>query len=57
MEKTSTKTGLTTTVDILEKTYETGRKYAKDWAENMPIIFDPYLPKWNYRAVPNGKVI
>lgn len=54
MEKTSTKTGLTTTVDILEKTYETGRKYAKDFKDNMPIIFDPYLGKWNYRAVPNG---
>lgn len=54
MEKTSTKTGLTTTVDILDKTYETGRKYAKDFRENMPIIFDPYLGKWNYRAVPNG---
>jgi hypothetical protein len=20
--------------------------------ENMPILFDPVLPKWNYRAVP-----
>ncbi len=54
MEKTSTKTGLTTTVDILDKTYETGRKYAKDFRENMPIIFDSYLERWNYRAVPNG---
>ena len=25
--------------------------------DNMPIIFDDYLGKWNYRAVPNGKVI
>ncbi len=54
MEKTSTQTGLTTTVDILEKTYQTGRKYALDFKENMPIIFDDHLPQWNYRAVPNG---
>ena len=54
MEKTSTKTGLTTTVDILDKEYQTGRKYAPDFKENMPIIFDSYLGKWNYRAVPNG---
>ena len=54
MEKTSTKTGLTTTVEIMDKTYETGRKYASDFKENMPIIFDKHLGKWNYRAVPNG---
>jgi hypothetical protein len=54
MEKTSTKTGLTTTVDILDKTDQTGRKSAPDFKENMPIIFDDYLGKWNYRAIPNG---
>lgn len=54
MEKTSTQTGLTTTVDILDKTYQTGRKYASDFKENMPIIFDDHLSQWNYRAVPNG---
>jgi hypothetical protein len=32
--------------------YETGRKVAKAFKETMKIIFDEYLPKWNYRAVP-----
>jgi hypothetical protein len=40
------------TVRILDKVYETGRKYATDFKQNMKIIFDDHLPKWNYRAVP-----
>jgi hypothetical protein len=24
------------------------------YAINMKIVFDDYLPKWNYRAVPEG---
>jgi hypothetical protein len=28
------------------------RKVAKDFKENMRIVFDDYLPKWNYRAIP-----
>ena len=57
MAQTSTKSGLSTTVDILDKVFEIGRKYDPDFKNNMPIIFDDYLPKWNYRAVPNGEVI
>ena len=52
--KTSTTKGLTTTVDILDKIYQTGRKYDLDFKENMPIIFDDYLGQCNYRAIPNG---
>jgi hypothetical protein len=22
--------------------------------ENLPIVFDEYLPKWNYRAIPQN---
>ena len=51
-EKTSTKTGLGVVVEILDKVYETGRKYAADFKKNMKILFDKFLPKWNYRAVP-----
>ena len=54
MEKAKTSTGLRVTVDILEKVYETGRKYAAGFKENMRIVFDDILPKWNYRAVPSG---
>jgi hypothetical protein len=52
MEKTSTSTGLQVTVDILDKVYDTGRKCADGFKENMKILFDDYLPQWNYRAVP-----
>ena len=54
MEKTKTKKGLKVTVQIFDKIYETGRKVKEDFKENMPIIFDEYLPRWNYRAIPNG---
>lgn len=57
MEKTTTKKGLTATVEIIDQVYETGRKYADDFRENMPIIFDDTLPQWNYRAIPNRNVI
>jgi hypothetical protein len=54
MEKTRTSTGLRVTVDILEKVYRTGRKYAAGFKEGMKIVFDEILPRWNYRAVPSG---
>ncbi len=52
MRKASTKTGLRTTVNVVRRIYETGRKATAEFRENMPIIFDDILPKWNYRAVP-----
>ena len=52
MEKTKTRTGLQVTVDILDKTYEIGRQCAKGFKKNMKIVFDAFLPKWNYRAIP-----
>jgi len=57
MEKTPTSTGLRVTVNILDKLYETGRKYAKGFKENMKIVFDDFLPKWNYRAIPTTSQI
>jgi hypothetical protein len=54
MEKARTSTGLEVTVDILDKVYHTGRKYAEGFKESMKIVFDETLPKWNYRAVPIG---
>jgi len=50
--RTKTTTGWGVTVRILDKVYETGRKDAADVKQNMKIIFDDHLPKWNYRAVP-----
>jgi len=52
MAKTHTKTWLSVVVNVSDKIYETGRKVAKGFKETMKIIFDDYLPKWNYRAVP-----
>jgi hypothetical protein len=52
MEKTSTSTGLSATVRVIEKIYETGRKASEAFKKNMPIEFDDILPNWNYRVVP-----
>lgn len=52
MRKTRTQTGLTVTVHVIKKLYETGRKVAHDFKEHLKIRFDRVLPKWNYRAVP-----
>jgi Rhodopirellula transposase DDE domain len=52
LEKTRTATGLGVVVGVLEKVYQTGRKYAEGFKKNMKILFDDFLPKWNYRAVP-----
>ena len=54
MEKAKTSPGLRVTVDILNKVYQTGRKYAKGFKQTMKIVFDEILPKWNYRVVPSG---
>lgn len=53
LEKTQTATGLRVIVAVLDKIYQTGRKYAEGFKENMEILFDDLLPKWNYRAVPS----
>lgn len=53
MEKTTTSKGLNVIVQIIDKVYQTGREISDDFKENMKIIFDEYLPVWNYRAVPS----
>jgi hypothetical protein len=57
IEKTRTSTGLKVTVQIIDKVYETARKVADDFKETMRIVFDDYLPHWNYTAVPIREVI
>ena len=51
-EKTRTQTGLGVVVEVARKVYAAGRKYAAGFKEKMKILFDDFLPKWNYRAVP-----
>jgi len=55
IEKTETTKGLKVVVRMLDKVYQTGRKYAKDFKQNMTIKFDEYLPRWNYTAIPDGR--
>src|SRR6476661_1299239 len=52
MEKTHTNQGLCVVVNVVDKIYEIGRKVSDDFKKNLKIVFDEYLPKWNYRAVP-----
>ena len=54
VSRTSTSTGLSVTVDVLDQVYETGLKVAADFKRTMRIVFDEVLPKWNYRAIPAG---
>jgi len=55
--KTKTTTGLKVVTNILNKTFETGRKVSDGFKENMRIQFDEYLPQWNYTAVPASSVV
>jgi len=57
MEKTTTTTGLKAFVHIIDKVYVTGRKVAADFKETMCIVFDDFLPQWNYRAIPLAPII
>lgn len=50
MRKASTTTGLQTTVNVIRRVYQTGRKVADDFKDRMRIAFDDLLPQWNYVA-------
>lgn len=52
MRKASTTTGLRTTVNIIRRIHETGRKVATNFKTAMTIQFDDHLPRWNYVALP-----
>ena len=52
MAKAKTATGLQVVSDILDQPFETGRKVAEGFKENMTIQFDDFLPQWNYVAIP-----
>jgi hypothetical protein len=54
MERTQTQQGLRVRVHILDQIYETGCKITEEFKNNLPILFDDFLPQWNYRAVPSA---
>ena len=45
------------TLDVIDHVYETGRKVADDFRQNMRIQFDEHLPQWNYVAIPAQTVV
>lgn len=54
MAKAKTRTGLRVFATIIEGIYATGKKVALEFKQNLPIIFDEYLPQWNYIVQPQS---
>lgn len=54
MRKASTSTGLTTTVNVIRRIYETGRNATEAIKETIrsTVCFHEILPKWNYTIKP-----
>ncbi len=52
MAKVTTQTGLKVLMTIIDKTYQTGLKVAEGFKETMKILFDDFLPQWNYTVKP-----
>ena len=52
MAKATTPTGLRVFTSVLDQAYETGRKVKEEFKQTMEIVFDDYLPRWNYTAKP-----
>jgi Rhodopirellula transposase DDE domain len=55
VDKTSTSTGLKVFSTIKDKVYAVARKVSENFKKNMEIVFDDYLGKWNYKAIPKVK--
>ena len=55
IENTTTKTGLEVKAQIVDKVYQTGRKYSDNFKENMKIVLDDFLGQWNYTAIPENQ--
>ncbi|RLS40811.1 MAG: hypothetical protein DWH82_01990 [Planctomycetota bacterium] len=52
MRRTTTRTRLKVTVNIIRRTYDIGRQAAQEFKANMTILFDDLAPEWNDRVVP-----
>lgn len=52
IESATTKTGLTVLADIISKTYEKGKKIAKDYLDHLKIKYDESIPQLNYTISP-----
>lgn len=52
MARAKTHTGLKVFTQVLERVYQTGRQVTENFKQTMEIVFDDYLPQWNYIAKP-----
>ncbi len=52
MAQATTKAGLKVFTTMLDKIDQTGRKVSEAFKENMQLVFDEFLPRWNYTAKP-----
>ena len=52
IQRTHTRTGLKVTVGMLKKFYATQREATDRFLENFPVLFDDFLPDWNYVVRP-----
>jgi hypothetical protein len=50
--RAKTKTGWKVVSRIIDNIYQSGKKATPVFVENLPLGFDPFLPKWIYQAVP-----
>ena len=55
MQKYPTSKGLKVFSTIKDKVYATARKVSENFKQKMEIVFDDYLGKWNYKAIPKVK--
>lgn len=53
MRRATTRTGLRTTVHVINKMYQIGRKATEAMKESLRFSYDNLLPKWNYIAHPS----
>jgi len=56
MRKETTRTGLRTTVNVIQRIYETGREATDTMKEviRSTVQFAELLPKWNYTITPKS---
>ena len=52
IENTKTASGLNVKVSINSKNYPKSEKLSQNEIENLNIIPDSFLPKWNYAILP-----
>ena len=47
-EQTTTQNGFSVKAYLNTKIYQTGKKASEEFMKTMPVIFNKFLPKWNY---------